>query len=240
MSLRAWLRHSETAAGFVHDVRKIGRVLARGRSTKTIETYVATHRVRKLQLGAGTTALDGWLSTDLFPASPDGVYLDVVKSFPISAQTFDYVCCEHMIEHISRAQGLTLLRECRRILKPDGIVRIATPDLEVLVGLYHARENALAKRYIAWITDRHLEGVHVYRASFVINNAFRNWGHQFLYDGELLEMAMRDAGFVDLKRHSPGESDDEHLRGIESHGENVGDDEMNRFETMVYEGKCPS
>lgn len=228
------------AAGFVHDVRRIRRALGRGRPARKVEEYVAMHPVRKLQLGAGPSALDGWLKTDLVPASPDVVYLDATRPFPIPDQTFDYVCCEHMIEHISQPQGRSLLRECRRILKPGGIARIATPDLEVLIGLYHSRGEPLVERYIAWITDRHLEGVQVHRASFVINNAFRNWGHQFLYDGELLEMAMRESGFVDLVRHPPGESDDEHLRGIEAHGRNVSDEEMNCFETMVYEGRSPS
>jgi hypothetical protein len=29
------------------------------------------------------------------------------------------------------------------------------------------------------------------------------------------------------------------LRGIDSHGKNVDDEDMAAFETMVFEGKCP-
>ena len=133
-----------------------------------------------------------------------------------------------------------MLRECRRVLKPGGTIRIATPNLEVLIGLYSYNGDPLNERYIKWIMDRYLNGINVYKASFVINNAFRNWGHQFLYDGELIEMAMQEAGFINIQRCSPGESDDENLRGIESHGKNVADDDMAAFETMVFEGKCPA
>jgi len=140
-----------------------------------------------------------------------------------------------MIEHIPWHDGLFMLRECRRVLKPDGTIRIATPDLRVLLGL--ASGGPSSERYIKWITDTFLNGLNIYKDSFVINNAFRNWGHQFLYDGELLEMALSQAGFSNISRCSIGESDDKNLRGIESHGQNTGADEMAAFETMVFEAK---
>jgi len=71
----------------------------------------------------------------------------------------------------------------------------------------------------------------------VLNNAFRNWGHQFLYDEPTLRSLMTDAGFIDVVRYPMGVSDDDPLRGIEYHGEAVGNVEMNRLETMVLEGQ---
>ena len=73
------------------------------------------------------------------------------------------------------------------------------------------------------------------KASLVINNQFYNHGHQFLYDGELLELALQKAGFIKIRRCASGKSNDENLRGIESHGMNVGDLAMATFETMVFE-----
>ena len=54
-----------------------------------------------------------------------------------------------------------------------------------------------------------MNDVNAYKASFVINNAFRDWGHQFLYDGDLLVMTMQEAGFTNIRRGSLGESNDE-------------------------------
>jgi hypothetical protein len=76
----------------------------------------------------------------------------------------------------------------------------------------------------------------VYNAVFVINNAFRNWGHQFLYDRTLLKGMLEEVGFGDITSVRPGESEDKHLRGIETHGQFIGDEAMNQFETMVLEG----
>jgi hypothetical protein len=75
---------------------------------------------------------------------------------------------------------------------------------------------------------------------FVINNAFRGWGHQFLYDREMLAAIMSRVGFEDIGFYQPGVSDDENLQGIESHGRELGDEEINQFEAFAVEGQVPN
>lgn len=86
-------------------------------------------------------------------------YLDAAKPFPYADETFDYVFSEHMIEHIPWKDGLQMLRECKRVLKGKGIVRIATPDLAVLVKVYREEGGEPAKKYVKWITDRYLTDI---------------------------------------------------------------------------------
>ena len=240
MKLRNMLRRSETIVGLVHDIRKIKFILCSAFiRSRTIRRYLDSNKTRKLMLGAGTTVLTGWLSTDITPGSDCVIYLDATKSLPFAGDSFDYIFSEHMIEHLSWPCGLVMLRECRRILKPGGTIRVATPDLRTLLDLYRENSGGIGEQYIKWITDTFLADVGSYKASFVVNNAFRNWGHQFLYDDELLTTALREAGFTGIRRSTPGESNDEHLRGIDSHGKNVNSEEMARFETMVFEADRP-
>ncbi len=239
MISRHFFKKSEMIIGLVHDLRKIKNLFNLKFSSMAIRKYVKYNTLRKLQIGAGANPLPGWLATDLYPESNLVVWLDAAKPFPIDDNTFDYVHSEHMIEHIPWHEGIQMLRECRRILKPRGKIRISTPDLKVLLGLYEDKKTLLTKRYIKWITDKFLGDISVYKPSFVINNAFTNYGHRFLYDGELLEMALSKAGFEDIRRYSLWESDDENLRGIEIHAEGLADVELIAFETMVFEGKCP-
>ena len=209
-------------------------------SRKAIDAYIASHSVRKLHLGAGSRSAPGWLATDLSPHSEAVVYLDAARPFPIADGTFDYVFSEHMIEHMPWQAGSRMLEECFRVTKPGGTIRIATPDCAVLLGLYSEPRDDTSERYIRWITDKALPGVDVYSPVFVINNAFRNWGHQFLYDEPLLTLALTRAGFANVRRCRYGESTDPNLSNIESHGRNVGNEAMAAFETMVFEADRPA
>ena len=218
--------------------RRARWLLARSRA---IESYFRFHQVRKLQIGAGSNILQGWLNTDAYPTSPSIIYLDVRRPFPLEDCTIDYVFSEHLIEHLTYGEGLVMLRECYRVLKPGGKIRIATPDLETLISLYTSHKSDLQHRYINWIVERFLPeiGTYTYREAFVINNAFRNWGHQFVYDRVTLQSAMEETGFIGVIQYAPSESDDGTLREIESHGNAIDDEEVNRFESMVLEAQRP-
>jgi len=238
-AVRKILKKSEAVVAIARGLRKMLGITNRMKRAKRIREYLRVNRIKKLMLGAGSASLPGWLCTDLSPVSGEVIYLDVTKPFPFDSAQFDYISGEHLIEHISWDDGRLMLLECYRVLKPGGIIRIATPDLAVLLGLYGFNMTPEGEKYITWITDRYLTNIEVKKSQFVINNAFRRWGHQFLYDGEILELALKKAGFKDITRCKYGESFHEHLRGIEYHGKNVGSIEMATYETMVYEAKRP-
>ena len=211
---------------------------------KLIAAYLRAHSVRKLQLGTSQTLLPGWLNSDLVPEKSGIVYLDATRPFPFADNTFDYVSSEHMIEHVDYPGALSMLQESFRILKPGGKIRVATPDLRILVSLFSAEKTAAQTQYIDWVAKKWVPiglGVEVNenKEVFIMNNAFRAWGHQFLYDLETLKAAMSRCGFEDLKYYQPGVSDDPNLRGIESHGAVIGNEAINAFEAFNVEGRVP-
>ncbi len=203
-----------------------------------IKRYLLTHDVRKLQLGAGSNTLDGWLNTDILPNARGVVYLDAKKPFPFADHTFDYIFSEHHLEHLTYDEGMRMLRDCYRVMKPGGRIRIATPDLEALLNLYTPNKSEIQQKYIKWVVDRVMPRISIYSECFVVNYAFRN-GHQFLYDLRTLRNTMEEAGFVEVTSHRFGHSDEAALRGIESHGKVEGNEDIVVFETMVLEGEKP-
>lgn len=204
---------------------------------KAIRSYLHVHQVRKLHLGCGHAVLHGWLNTDLEPGR-ERVYVDVGKRLPFDDDTFDYVFSEHLIEHLTYREGADFLRECFRILKPGGTIRVATPDLAFLIGLYSPGKNLLQQRYVTWAAETFLPNAAACQDVRVINNFFHNWGHRFIYDFKTIEDSLKKVGFVTLRRRNVGESDDPELNGVESH-HLVIPEEYNRLETMVVEALKP-
>ena len=216
----------------------------KARRRPLIRSYLDAHGTRKLQIGCGELPLAGWLNTDLDPgiaraarAHGSVVYMDASARFPIPDDAFDYVYAEHVIEHVTYAEGRTMLSESHRVLRRGGRIRVATPDLRQLVQLYVDREHPSADQseYVNWIAETFFADRTRVGVTFVLNNAFRAWGHMFLYDEETLRSTLLDAGFVDVRRVPFGESDDPNLRGLERHGAVVDSLAMNEFETMVLE-----
>jgi len=218
------------------DLKVVYWLLLRGPS---IRRYLHNNQIKKLQIGTSKSYMPGWLNTDLVPKNRTVIYLDASRRFPFRDDQFDYAFSEHMIEHINYNGCLFMLRECFRVLKPGGKLRLATPNLEILLGLYSKGKTAAQERFLDWVVGRNLPGVSAHKDVFVINNAFRAWGHMFLYDRNVLETALVEAGFQGLKFYKPGISDDECLRGIETHGDVIGSEEINQFETLVVECSVP-
>jgi predicted SAM-dependent methyltransferase len=251
---RATVRRSPTlfhvAKAVQAGAQGIQRTYWRLRRSGAIRRYLDGHDVKKLELGAGEHPLPGWLCTDIDPTlsrSPAAggapvVFLDATRRFPFADGTFDYVFSEHMVEHLSYDAARFMLAECRRVLRPQGVLRIATPDLERLLALYeHRRDPAPDETaYVTWVARTFFADPNRATAPFVLNNAFRAWGHQFLFDEETLRALLADAGFVKARRVAVGESQHVHLRGLERHACAVGDEAMTSFETLVLEAEKAS
>jgi predicted SAM-dependent methyltransferase len=144
-----------------------------------------------------------------------------------------------------------MIDECFRVLRPGGRVRLATPDLAAILRVYEGPLDAAAQHYVDWVMATLRSDVRSGNPRcYVINQMFNAYGHHFIYDEETLTDLLANAGFVDVTRHEPRHSADPSLRGIESHGQFLGDirdgmfvadgEEINRFETMVLEAIRPS
>ena len=243
-ALKQFVKRSGFIVGLVRtfragalDVKQLYWRLIRGGK---IRAYFAAHPARKLHIGASRSLLPGWLNTDFILENPEVVYLDATQRFPFADNVFDYVVSEHMIEHIDYAGGQAMLRECFRVLKPGGKIRLTTPDLQVLAHLCAPEKTEAENNYINFVADQWFAEVNHKRGVFVLNNAFRSWGHQFLYDSETLRRALAGHGFEDLKNFKPGDSDDPNLRGLETHGKIIGNEAINQFESFVVEARVPA
>lgn len=156
----------------------------------------------RLHIGCGPQILKGWINID--NAQYPGVdrVLDVTTGLPFEDVSF--VFAEHFIEHLSYRDASALMRECRRVMRDDGVLRLSTPNLD-------------------WVWFTHYRPVGQMNASeevqacFALNRAFRGWGHQFLYNEGTLRSMLLDAGFATAERREYGESPHRELHRLERH-----------------------
>jgi len=218
--------------------RKARLLVLRWSTPIIIRRYLGKTGVPKLHLGVGTgSGLPGWLNTDLFPGRWPTARLDVTRSFPLPSARFGWVFSEHMIEHVPLSAARNMLRECHRVLRPGGLIRLATPDLARVVRLYGATDEVV-QRYLRWSLQHNRLPADLPADGVVINSLFHDHGHQFLYDEPSLAALLRATGFSDVKRYAPGESGHAEFRGLEIHDVVIGR-EANDFETLVLEARKP-
>lgn len=61
----------------------------------------------------------------------------VAQPLPVTAGTIDAIYLGQCVEHFNRIHELPhILSECRDALKPGGVLRITTPDLDILLNAY--------------------------------------------------------------------------------------------------------
>ncbi len=160
-----------------------------------------------LNVGSNEATLDGFVNIDIEPIAD--VCCDVRWPLPFRDAAFDGVYSEHFIEHIPQRDAVAFLRECRRVTRLGGRVRIATPDLDWIVGRYHQddwRQGDMFANGYDWVATRAEQ----------LNLAMREWGHQWLYDEEELCRLGAMAGLELIGRVAPGESDEPQLANRET------------------------
>jgi SAM-dependent methyltransferase len=92
--------------------------------------------MRGLNLGCGRRFHPEWENVDFFFVAPGVRAYDLRKGVPYPDATFDAVYHSHILEHFSKKAALVFLRECHRVLRPGGVIRVAVPDLEKIARSY--------------------------------------------------------------------------------------------------------
>ncbi len=82
-----------------------------------------------VNFGCGSIAHPQWLNFDRYPVIPAVRVVDVRQPLPLSTGSVDMCYSSHLLEHLSATDATAFLREQRRVLKPEGVIRVAVPDL---------------------------------------------------------------------------------------------------------------
>ncbi len=93
-------------------------------------------KIKKINLGCGYRFHPDWVNVDFIKTHESVIAHNLLEGIPFEDHSFDVVYHSHVLEHFTKVGAVDFIKECQRILKPNGVIRIAVPDLEGIARSY--------------------------------------------------------------------------------------------------------
>jgi len=153
----------------------------------------------KINMGSFTVTFPGWINCDIRGDIKEAVeakghifeHCDVTKPVRWKNDSVSIITAHHLIEHLSREEGAFFLGECCRILKPGGVIRLSTPDIDKFIVHYKAND----------FKEKYAEEFEVGNAEDDVDAFFRLafMGHKTIYNYPSLRIKMEKAGLTNVR-----------------------------------------
>lgn len=174
-----------------------------------------------IQFCCGTNLLKGWDNRDS--------ECDVTKPLPDADASVDAVMVEHGQEHLTIHEAYSFLAECRRILRPGGLLRVTVPSIEKVRSTSNkAYEDFCFKQGWAYESSR----------AAAIHSLIFQHGHKSTWSQSLLNIYLEIAGFTAVQASEIHHSRHPVFEGVNGHHKVIGE-EFNTIESVVAEGMKP-
>jgi hypothetical protein len=179
------------------------------------ETTTIPPNARKIQFGCGSNVLSGWENYD--------AEVDITRPLPFPDGSADVVFAEHTVEHVTPQQAWGFFEECKRILKPGGVIRIAVPSAEQIA-------ERSTPHYEHFLFQRGFSESPTGPAA--IKAIIFGHGHQAIWSQKSLVTVLQAVGFRDAV---PCEARQSRFGlDVNGHGRVIGE-VFNQIETIVVE-----
>lgn len=176
----------------------------------------------KLHFGCGRNRLPGWSNLDL-PGT------DVTKPLQLSDNLAKFIFHEHLLEHLDEVDGFNFLKECYRVLKPGGILRISCPCIDGLIWVYQnwARIPESPWKRKHGTRNKYINNAIHFQTAWYKGKCFTRKGkpkrlnnpstfHKFLDDHESLRQKLTKIGFTSIEWVEKGTSRHPELQNLEN------------------------
>lgn len=138
---------------------------------------------------------------------------NVLKGLPYHDGCVAAIYASHFLEHLTRTEGMFFLRECHRVLRRGGYLRLVVPDLELLSRNYiamkaqaHAGDPKPVEEFLR-ATGLYTD----YGETTLLLGLYRRLTdfnrHKWLYDYDSLMASLVEIGFSEVRKRGYLESD---------------------------------
>jgi len=152
-----------------------------------------------------------WLNIDIIDLSEfckqqsyHFIQHDITKGILFEDNKVDLIFTSHFLEHIDRTQGKQFLKECYRVMKPGGVIRISVPNALLLTSEYIASDID-KYRCINVGVENAEDPAEAYYELLLAN-------HKTIYDATSLSTILAKIGFKKVESISPFRSRSESIQ----------------------------
>jgi predicted SAM-dependent methyltransferase len=196
----------------------------------------------RLNIGCGTNFVENWINIGLFDI-PGAIYFsskiknqalfihfDMTQELPIDPNTVQYIYASHFIEHLNFPQGLIFVKNCYKVMRKDGIIRLTFPDLELWIQKYLENDLNFFKKYYDFTKNiNNLPELKTKGEIFM--SQVHGWGHEWCYDFDSIKDLLERTGFSNVTRKKAFESSLPDIEKLEP------ETEQRLLETIYVEAK---
>lgn len=172
--------------------------------------------MRKINLGSGPASAKGWINYDwgLLPiigkyrlssifiklgllskeydwSWPKLELVNIKNKLPDKDRSVDYIYCSNVLEHFEKSEAIKILKDCRRVLKSKGLIRIVVPDLLKLTEFYKDSVS-FNREYFGFDKNLYIGFVGKIKRFFIR-------GHEWMYDKKSGVELLKDSGFANVR-----------------------------------------
>jgi len=109
----------------------------------------------KLNLGCYDRKIHGFINIDIREDVNPDVLDDVFKLNKFKKESVDLIYACHVLEHADYKESESALRRWFEVLKPNGVLRLAVPDMEAHFAHYYYHKNLRLLHSTFWGSQRH-------------------------------------------------------------------------------------
>jgi len=200
----------------------------------------------KINLGCGVSFYKGWLNINYWHSIPESFYKDpngvegtyllnynLLKGIPVPSDYVDVSYHSHFLEQKSYEDGIRILKEIYRVMRPGGIHRIVMPDLKKWINAYFTNDNFFFDQFrkmgvqkkdpVDWPTN-----------GSILTGMLHGHEHKAAWDFETLYYHLDKIGFIDIRETFFQESDITEIKEIEPY------DYLRAVESLCVECRKPT
>jgi SAM-dependent methyltransferase len=149
----------------------------------------ASRSKRRLNWGCGSHVRKGWINSDISPGPGVDLACDIRSGLPLESDSVDYAVSIHALPELSYPEVIPALQELRRVLRPDGVLRLGLPDLRRAI-----RAFALGRDDFFQVDESQVQSI---GGRFIVHILWHGYSRT-LFTLDFIEELLLKAGFVEV------------------------------------------